>query len=108
MSTRFKIAHYIAIGATAATIIGFIIDQMATSSIGMNIMVMGALAGIVSYCFAGLFTALKIAYEIGKVGWLFVAFPYCILTFIFTFLVAVFALFFVPIIPVRKACKQYG
>lgn len=107
MEKRFVIAQYIATGATAATVIGFLTSRIASPDAGLVIMVLGALAGVVSYLFAGLLKAIKMAFGIAKLGWIFVPFPLCIVTYIVMFMVGMFALCFVPIIPVRKAYKEH-
>lgn len=109
---RMRIAQYIALGATACTVIGVMAGGMAGvisgSSVGFGsvLMVIGLAAGLVSYIFGGLGTAIKMAGGIAKWGWIVVPFPYDIMTFIFSFIFAIGAFVFLPIIPVRKAYKE--
>lgn len=104
---RFKIAQYIASVATAFTVLGFCIMQFAGMSIGESIMIIGFIIGLVSYIFGGFLTAIKMAAGIAKWGWIAVPFPYDIITFIFTFFLAIYVLVFLPIVPVRKAYKKH-
>lgn len=103
---RLQIAQYIALGATALTVIGFCLNTMAGLSFGMTLMGFGFMAGMVSYVFGGFGKAIKMAGSIAKWGWLVVPFPYDLTTLALAFVVAVIAFFFLPIIPVRKAYKE--
>lgn len=103
---RLKIAQYIALGATACSVIGFIAGGMNGSGFGTVLMTIGFIVGMVSYIFGGLSKAIKMAGGIAKWGWIVVPFPYDILTFIFAFIFAIIAFLFLPIIPVRKAYKE--
>ena len=103
---RLKIAQYIALGATACSVIGFLAGGMEETAFGTVLMTIGFIAGLVSYIFGGLGKAIKMAGGIAKWGWIVVPFPYDIITFIFAFIVAIIAFLFLPIIPVRKAYKE--
>ena len=103
---RLKIAQYIALGATALSVIGGIILGVFGLDCGSALMCMGFIVGLVSYIFGGLGTAIKMAGGIAKWGWIVVPFPYDIMTFIFSFIFAIIAFLFLPIIPVRKAYKE--
>lgn len=105
---RLKIAQYIALGATACTVIGFFLVRMAgaAANIGLTMMVLGMMVGLVSYIFGGLLTAIKMAGGIATWGWIIVPFPYDIATFLISFTFALLAFLFLPIIPVRKAYKE--
>lgn len=105
---RLKIAQYIALGATACSVIGALLGGMSGSKIGVTLMTIGFLMGVVSYLFGGLLTAIKMAGGIAKWGWVVAPFPYDLITGPLAFVFAAFALFFVPIIPVRKAYKESG
>ena len=105
---RLKIAQYIALGATAFSVIGGIIGGMSGSQFGMVLMSIGFIAGLVSYIFGGLGTAIRMAGGIAKWGWIVVPFPYDLMTFFLSFFFAIFAFVFLPIIPVRKAYKESG
>ena len=104
---RLKIAQYIALGATVVSIIGGILTA---NNIGFGgiLLGIGFLTGIASYIFGGLLTAIKMAVGIAKWGWIIVPFPYDIMTFFMSFIFAIFAFVFLPIIPVRKAYKESG
>lgn len=102
---RFKIAQYIALGATALSLVGLILN-IKEVEVGSSLLVLGLLAGIVSYFFGGFLTAIKMAWRLAKVGWFIVPAPYCFATFIFTFVFAIYVFMFLPIIPVRKAYKE--
>lgn len=103
---RLKNAQYIALGATALSVIGGLLGGMSGSNVGAVLMCVGFVAGLVSYIFGGLGTAIKMAGGIAKWGWIVVPFPYDIMTFIMSFIFAIFAFIFLPIIPVRKAYKE--
>lgn len=100
---RLKIAQYIALGATACSVIGFFAGGMEGTTLGTILMTVGFIAGMVSYIFGGFGNAIKMAVKISKWGWFVVPFPYDILTFIISFIFAIVAFLYVPIIPVRKA-----
>lgn len=104
---RFKIAQYIALGATAFSVIGGILVAN-NVGFGGTLLGFGFLAGLVSYLFGGLGTAVKMAGKIAKWGWLVVPFPYDLTTGALSFIFALFAFVFLPIIPVRKAYKESG
>lgn len=103
---RLQIAQYIALGATALSVIGGLLGGLSGSSVGTVLMCVGFVAGLISYIFGGLGTAIKMAGGIAKWGWIVVPFPYDIMTFIMSFIFAIFAFVFLPIIPVRKAYKE--
>lgn len=102
---RWKLAQYIAAGATAVSLIGLIAGNMGTGH-GFDIMVVGFLIGIVSYVFGGFVTAVKMAGRIAVWGWRIAPIPFSLITFAFSFICAMFVFFFFPIIPVRKAYKD--
>lgn len=103
---RMKIAQYIALGATVISIIGFCLNVFGGIDFGIAIVGIGCVAGLVSYVFGGLLTAIKMAGGIAKWGWVVVPFPYGIMTFLFSFIFAIIAFVCLPIIPVRKAYKN--
>lgn len=101
---RLKIAQYIAVGATALSVIASIVGT--NTEVGNVLMVFGVLGALVSYLFGGFGTAVKIASKIAKWGWFVVPFPLDIITFIVAFIVTIYVFLFLPIIPVRKAYKE--
>lgn len=103
---RLKIAQYIALGATAFSVIGGLVGGLSGSLFGETLMIIGLVAGLTSYIFGGLLTAIRMAGRIAKWGWIVVPFPFDILTFIIAFIYAIIAFVFLPIIPVRKAYKE--
>ena len=105
---RLQIAQYIALGATAFSVVGFMLNSMAGLEFGWALMMIGFMGGLVAYIFGGLFTAIKMAGGIAKWGWLVVPFPYDLMTFFISLIFAFIAFTFLPIIPVRKAYKQYA
>ncbi len=105
---RLKIAQYIALGATALSVIGGLLGGLSGSEFGATLMSIGFVAGLVSYIFGGLGTAIKMAGGIAKWGWIIVPFPYDIMTFIFSFIFAIFAFVFLPIIPVSMRSPLVG
>ena len=103
---KYQIAQFIAIGATALSIIGFIILLAGgNSNIGWMFLTFGLGVGIVSYCFGGLLTALKMALGIAKWG-ILAGLPTCLVLVPFTAVLSILAFMFLPIIPVRKACME--
>ena len=103
---RLKIAQYIALGATIVSLIGGLLNGLAGPMVGEVVISIGFVIGLVSYIFGGFGTAIKMAGGIAKWGLIVVPFPYGIFTFILSFVFAVFAFIFLPIIPVRKAYKE--
>ena len=105
---RLKIAQYIALVATAMTLIGVYLGGITGSSTGSAVMGIALTVGMVSYIFGGLLSAGKMAGKIAKWGWFVVPFPYDIITFFCAFFVAITVFLFIPIIPIRKAYKESG
>ena len=103
---KLKIAQYIALGATALSVIGFILGGMVGLGFGFGLMGLGCIVGIVAYVFGGFGTAVRIAASIAKWGWLVVPFPADIATFAIAFVVSVYVFLFLPIIPIRKAYNE--
>jgi hypothetical protein len=104
---KLKIAQYIALVASAFSVIGGLLGGLSGSSeFGMYLMLIGFFIGLVSYIFGGLGTAIKMAGRIAKWGWIAVPFPYDIVTFFLSLAVAFYAFIFLPIIPIRKAYKE--
>ena len=103
---RLQTAQYIALGATTLSVIGLLLGGTSGSVIGTALMCVGFMAGLVSYIFGGLGTAIKMAGGIAKWGWIVVPFPYDLITFGLSFIFAIIAFVFLPIIPVRKAYKE--
>ena len=110
---RYTYAQYVAIVASLLNIFGLLLaykwgeNSEFLSNVGLLMWGLGMLLSLVSYCLGGLWTAIKAALGIAKWGWLVVPFPYDIATGVAAFAAALIVLFFVPIIPVRKAMKEY-
>lgn len=104
---RLKIAQYIALGATVLSVVGGILSAN-NVGFGGALLGIGILAGLVSYIFGGLGTAIRMAGRIAKWGWIIVPFPYDIMTFFLSFIFSIIAFVLLPIIPVRKAYKESG
>ncbi len=102
---RLQIAQYIAAGASIVSIIGFFVMSGGHNA-GVLMLVLGCFAGLVSYIFGGLGTAIKMAGGIAKWGLLFGPFPTNIMFFVVTFISAIYIFLFLPIIPIRKAYKE--
>ena len=66
----------------------------------------GVILTIGAYCLGGFGTALKYALYIAKWGWRIVPFPFDLLTLIIAFIYSLIVLLILPIIPIRKACKE--
>ena len=103
---RLQIAQYIALGATAFSVVGFMLNSMAGLEFGAVLMFIGFMGGLVSYIFGGLLTAIRMAGGIAKWGWFVVPFPYDLMTFFLALFCALIAFVFLPIIPIRKAYKE--
>ncbi len=105
---RLKIAQYIALTATILSAIGVLLQGFYGSDFGAFLISIGFITGLVSYFFGGFGTAIKMAGKIAKWGWIVVPFPFDLVTFLFSFIFAIYAFAFFPIIPVRKAYKESG
>lgn len=103
---RLKIAQYIALLATALSVVGGLIGGLSGSDFGAVMMCIGFVLGLASYFFGGFGTAIRMSAGIAKLGWVIVPFPFDIITFFFTFAFAIIAFVCLPIIPVRKAYKN--
>ena len=103
---RLKIAQYIALLATALSVVGGLIGGLSGSDFGAVMMCIGFVLGLASYFFGGFGTAIRMSAGIAKWGWVIVPFPFDIITFFFTFAFAIIAFVCLPIIPVRKAYKN--
>lgn len=109
---KTKIAQYTALGATVFSVTSFILGFKFQSSnfiqgLASLMIIIGILGAIVSYILGGgLGKALSIAGKILKWGWLLVPFPFNLVTGLGGFLYAIIAMVFLPIIPVRMACKE--
>ena len=93
--TRHLIALGISAAATGLTAYGLLSNggEMATVY-----MMLAFLLAIPAYIIGGGFgKVLKTAANLGKFGWLIIPFPFDIVTGLFTFIIAVFALFCVPL-----------
>lgn len=108
---RSKIAQYIALGATVLSVTAFVLAFKSNSDFGKGfasiLLIIGIFGSLVSYILGGgLGKALSISGKIAKWGWIVIPFPFDIVTGICTFIYAVMALLFLPIIPVRMAYKE--
>lgn len=105
---RLKIAQYIALGSTICWILGIFLEVkgITTNGFGGALMGIDFTAGLISYIFGGLLTAIKMAGRIAKWGWVIVPFPLDIFTFMIAFVIAVEVFFIFPIIPIKKAYKE--
>ncbi|MDE7416189.1 MAG: hypothetical protein K2N44_07795 [Lachnospiraceae bacterium] len=103
---RWKIAQYIALGATVLSVLGFCLQNMAGLELGTILMGAGFVAGFISYIFGGLWTAVRMAGGIAKWGWVILPFPFDLVTFAAAFAFALMVFIYLPIIPVRKAYKE--
>ena len=110
---RKKLAQYIALGATIAIVIGYIIgfyfnsignDLMA--DVGAVLILVGVGAGIISYILSGFGIVTKMAWKTAKWGLKIPVFPLDIIVFFITFGGTLYYFFFLPIIPVRMAYKD--
>ena len=104
---RLKIAQYIALGASVISVIGGILLAKSVG-FGGTLLAIGFFGGLVSYIFGGFGTAIRMACGIAKWGWIAAPFPFDIATFGISFIFAIYAFMFLPIIPVRKAYKKRG
>ncbi|WP_031550916.1 hypothetical protein [Oribacterium sp. FC2011] len=103
---RLRTAQYIALAGTVFSVLGWITAYNFSGDLGGILLVIGFITGLISYLFGGLLTAIKMAGGIAKWGWFIAPFPYDIPTFAFSFLIAIYAFIFLPIIPIRKAYKE--
>lgn len=104
---RWQIAQIIAATATVLSVAGLALNELAGIEFGNTIMGIGVLLGLMSYLFGGLGTAISMAFEIAKVGLFIGPAPVNFFIFCVTGVLALMALVFVPIIPVRRAYNKY-
>ncbi len=104
---RLKIAQMIALGATAASVIG-LISLFNEWTAGMLLLPVGVFGALVAYVFGGLFTAIKMAGSIAKWGLIAFPFPGNLFAFVLSFMFALLVFVFLPILPVNKARQEYG
>ena len=104
---RFKIALIIAGAATLAEVIGFIIlfavnpaSKTFLSEFQSGLILLGILAGIVSFFFAGIGSIFRSSWRIARWGFIAAPFPLNLIFVLMTFVAAFVALIFIPIIPV--------
>ena len=108
---RLKVAQWIAGVGTICAVVGFGL-MFSGSEIGAILVPIALLLGVISYLFGGLLNAIKMAGKIMKWGLLVAPFPACIMTLMISFVIGIMSLFFLPIIPIRKAyneqCEKLG
>ena len=109
---RYQYAHLIALVATALNVVGILsFWLMGGTNIGDFIGALSILLGVVlafcAYCLGGLWTAIKVALNIGVWGWRVIPFPYDIVTGFAAFIAGIVILILIPIIPVRRAMQEY-
>ena len=104
---RLRTAQYIAMFATACSILAFALGELLDSmDIFGFLLLVAVIFGIVSYFFGGFGTALKMSWKIATWGWLIVPFPWCLLAFLPCLIFGVFMFILLPIIPIRKAYQE--
>lgn len=103
---RLQIAQYIALVATALSVIGLLMVFKFDIKFGEYVAVLGVLTGLVSYVFGGFFTAIRMALGIAMWGLSLLPLPWNIIAFMAGGLYSLVAFVFLPIIPVRKAYKE--
>lgn len=110
---RYTVAQYTALIATALNVLGIVLfykfgeNSDVLMTIGTLTLLLGLGLTIFTYCLGGIMAAIKSALGIAKWGWLIVPFPYDLVTGAAAFVYALIALFLLPVIPVRKAAKEY-
>lgn len=109
---RYTYAQYFAVAATLLNGLGILALNLSEKSdwwmlIGGLLLMFGLALTFCSYCLGGLWTAIKAALSIAKWGWLIIPFPYDIATGLAGFIISIIALLLIPIVPVRKAMKEY-
>ena len=103
---RYTLATIISLVSTVLSVIGW--KQIISGGDGGTFLGIGVVLAIVSYCFAGLGHAIKMGFGIAKIGLYTVFFPANIFVFLFMIPIAIIATLFVPIIPVRRAARDYN
>lgn len=103
---RQKIALILAAISTVLVVFGWI--GIAKIGYGGTMVLIGTACGLISYVFAGLGMAFRMARSIGRIGWVGVPFPVCLISGLVTALFAFCAILFIPIIPVFKAYRESG
>ena len=104
---RLRTAQYIAMFATACSILAFGLGELLDSlEIFGFFLLIAVISGIVSYFFGGFGTALKMSWKIATWGLLIVPFPWCLLAFLPCLIFGVFMFILLPITPIRKAYQE--
>ena len=98
---RLQIAQIIALVATVASVIGWILYSKHIA-FGAILLAIGCILGLASYLFGGFLNAVKMSWSIAKWGWVIAPFPMNLVVGGVTFFFALMAFAFIPIIPVRK------
>lgn len=75
-------------------------------TLAFNMATIGWGISLFAYLFGGLWTAIKVAGRIAKWGWFILPFPYDLISFPFSFLIAIYVLIFLPIIPIVIAYRE--
>lgn len=108
LENRYKYAKLLAIVGMAVEGIFFLLTYVNLPDFIYNVLAVvwiGCTIG--AYVCGGLVTAIKMALNIGKWGWLVVPFPIDIATGLGTMFIALVVFFLAPIVPVCKAEKEY-
>ena len=107
LENRLMIAQVIALAATVCSVVGLVLQiKFDNIDSGMTWTGLGVLISLISYIFGGLLTAIKMAWEIAKWGWVAAPFPLSIASGILTFGIGLIVFVAFPIIPIRKAYKK--
>ncbi len=101
---RFRIATIIALVASCLSILGVCLGGLSNGGMfSETVMLLGGAVGLVSYLFAGLWTAIKMVIGLAFIGFRIGPFPINIVIGLATCMYAALAFVFIPIIPVLRA-----
>ena len=104
---RFKIAQFIALVSTLASVVGFVLMFTDTaSSFGSFLVCVGFIVGAISILLGGFGKTFSMADKVGHWAKRLVPFPGGLVSGLIGFLIAILFLCCFAIIPVRKAYKE--
>jgi len=104
-------AQKVAVMATIVEIIGFLIaansgDIQILGDMGICVLLIGILMAVVSYFLCGVKQLIAFAKKLAKWGWFIAPFPFDLIVAPTVFAFVLYVSLFLPIIPVRIACKE--
>lgn len=108
MENRYFIAKNIATVATVFSVIGVIMNMSGAGEIASTFIGIGVLGAFVSYVFGGFLKAITNTLNIAKWGLVVVNFPFNLIAFLVTAILALCVMFLVPIVPVSQSAREWA